>query len=135
MMSRTATQGLLMVGAFTGLLLMAALVFIEPDGDGARGAAIGTGLGLVNLGVGYFVTRRSLRHGMKSAMATLAGGFLARLFVVVGLMLVFRRTDSIDPAAFALTFLVFFFAYLGLEMLMVERSLTPSKSGTAREAV
>ena len=134
-MSRTATQGLLMVGAFTGLLLIAALVFIEPDGDGARGAVIGAGLGLINLGVGYLVTRRSLRHGMKSAMATLAGGFLARLFVVVGLMLVFRRTDSIDPAAFALTFLVFFFAYLGLEMLMVERSLAPSRSGTAREAV
>lgn len=134
-MSRTATQGLLMVGAFTGLLLMAALFFIEPDGDGARGAAIGAGLGLVNLGVGYLVTRRSLRHGMKSAMATLAGGFLARLFVVVGLMLVFRRTESIDPAAFALTFLVFFFGYLGLEMLMVERSLAPSSSGSAREAV
>jgi hypothetical protein len=133
--SRTASQGLLMVGAFIGLLLMAALVVIEPDGDGVRGAAIGAGLGLVNLGLGYLVTRRSLRHGMKSAMATLAGGFLARLFVVVGLMLLFRRTDSIDPAAFALTFLVFFFAYLGLEMLLVERSLAPSNRGTAREAV
>ena len=133
-MSRTATQGLLMVGAFIGLLLMAALAFIEPDGDGARGAAIGAVLGLVNLGVGYLVTRRSLRHGMKSAMATLAGGFLARLFVVVGLMLLFRKTDSIDPAAFALTFLVFFFAYLGLEMLMVERSLAPSDQDAAREA-
>ena len=132
-MSRTATQGLLMVGAFIGLLAMAALAFIEPDGDGVRGAAIGAGLGLVNLGLGYLVTRRSLRHGMKSAMATLAGGFLARLFVVVGLMLVFRKTESIDPAAFALTFLVFFFAYLGLEMLMVERSLGPSDKGAARE--
>ena len=134
-MSRTASQGLLMVGAFIGLLLVATLAFVEPDGDGARGAAIGAGLGLVNLGVGYLVTRRSLRHGMKSAMATLAGGFLARLFVVVGLMLLFRRTDSIDPAAFALTFLIFFFAYLGLEMLLVERSLAPSNGRTAREAV
>ena len=126
-MSRTASQGLLMVGGFIGLLIMAALLFIEPDGDGARGAAIGAGLGLVNLGVGYLVTRRSLRSGMKSAMATLASGFLARMFVVVGLMLIFRRTDSIDPAAFALTFLVFFFAYLGLEMLMVERSLARTR--------
>jgi len=122
--SRTASQGLLMVGAFIGLLVMAALVFIEPDGDGVRGAAIGAGLGLANLGVGYLVTRRSLRHGMKSAMSTLAGGFLARLFVVAGLMLLFRRTDNIDPAAFALTFMVFFFAYLGLEMVLVERSMT-----------
>ena len=120
-----------MVGAFIGLLVIAALVFIEPDGDGARGAAIGAGLGVVNLGVGYIVTRRSLRHGMKSAMATLAGGFLARLFVVAGLMLLFRRTDSIDPAAFALTFLVFFFAYLGVEMLMVERSLARTQEVAA----
>ena len=124
-----------MVGAFIGLLVMAALVFIEPDGDGARGAAIGAALGVVNLAVGYIVTRRSLRQGMKSAMATLAGGFLARLFVVAGLMLLFRRTDSIDPAAFALTFMVFFFAYLGLEMVLVERSLAPADRGTAREAV
>jgi predicted Na+-dependent transporter len=124
-----------MVGAFIGLLVIAALAFIEPDGDGARGALVGAALGLVNLGVGYLMTRRSLRQGMKSAMATLAGGFLARLFVVAGLMLLFRRTDSIDPAAFALTFMVFFFAYLGLEMVLVERSMAPSNRGTAREAV
>jgi predicted Na+-dependent transporter len=135
-MSRTASQGLIMVGGFIGVLLVAALTFVKPDQGGARGAAIGAGLGLVNLGVGYLVTRRALRHGMKSAMATLAGGFLARLFVVVSLMLLFRRTDSIDPAAFALTFLVFFFVYLGLEMLLVERSLAGSRrlAGTRRTA-
>jgi len=77
----------------------------------------------VNLGVGYVVTRRSLRHGMKSAMATLAGGFVARLFVVAGMMLLFRRTGAVDPAAFALTFLVFFFVYVGVEVLLVERSI------------
>ena len=122
-MSRATSQGLLMVGGFMGILVLAAMVVVEPNGDGARGAAIGAGLGLVNLGVGYLVTRRSLRYGMKSAMATLAGGFIARLFVVVALMLLFRRTDSVDPAAFALTFLVFFFAYLGVEMILVDRSL------------
>jgi hypothetical protein len=116
-----------MVGGFIALLVLAALAFVEPNGDGARGALIGAVLGLVNLGVGYAVTRRSLRHGMKSAMATLAGGFIARLFVVVAMMLLFRRTDSVDPAAFALTFLVFFFAYLGVEMILVDRSLTPSR--------
>ena len=128
-MSRSAWQGLLMVGGFIGLLVLAALAFVEPDGDGARGAAVGAGLGIVNLAVGYAVTRRSLRHGMKSAMATLAGGFIARLFVIVGLMLLFRRTESVDPAAFALTFLVFFFAYLGVEMVLVERSLTSPGPG------
>jgi hypothetical protein len=125
--SRTASQGLLMVGGFIGLLLVVALAFVEPNGDGARGAAIGAGLGIVNLAVGYVVTRHSLRHGMKSAMATLAGGFITRLLVVVGLMLLFRRTGSVDPAAFAITFLVFFFAYLGVEMILVERSLAGSR--------
>ena len=126
-MSRTASQGLIMVGGFIGILLVAALTFVKPDQGGARGAAIGAGLGLVNLGVGYLMTRRALRQGMKSAMTTLAGGFIARLVVVVSLMLLFRRTDSIDPAAFALTFLVFFFAYLGVEMILVERSLAEAR--------
>jgi hypothetical protein len=129
--SRTTSQGLLMVGGFMGLLVLAAMVVVEPNADGARGAAIGAGLGLVNLAVGYLITRRSLRSGMKSAMATLAGGFLARLFVVVSLMLLFRRTDSVDPAAFALTFLVFFFAYLGVEMILVDRSLTQPTEAAA----
>jgi uncharacterized membrane protein len=77
---------------------------------------------------------------MKSAMATLAGGFIARLFVVVAMILLFRRTGSVDPAAFALTFLVFFFAYLGVEMILVERSsspasVKPASVKTASEAV
>ncbi len=46
-------------------------------------------------------------------------------------MLVFRRTGSVDPAAFALTFLVFFFAYLGLEMILVDRSLTAPGAGAS----
>jgi hypothetical protein len=129
--SRTTSQGLLMVGGFMGLLTLAAVAFVEPNGDGARGAAIGAVLGLLNLAVGYLVTRRSLRYGMKSAMATLTGGFLVRLFVVVALILLFRRTGSVDPAAFALTFLVFFFAYLGVEMILVDRSLTSPGPGVS----
>jgi ATP synthase I chain len=128
--SRTASQGLMMVGGFIGLLLVVAIAFVKPDGEGALGAGIGAGLGLLNLALGYIVTRRSLQQGMKSAMTTLAGGFIARLLVVVGLMLAFRRTGSVDPAAFAITFLIFFFVYLGLEMVMVERSLA-----STREAV
>lgn len=130
-MNRSTSQGLLMVGGFMGLLIVAAAAVVEPNADGARGAAIGAGLGLVNLAVGYLITRRSLRYGMSSAMATLAGGFLVRLILVVALMLLFRRTDSIDPAAFALTFLVFFFAYLGVEMILVDRSLAKPTEATA----
>ena len=129
-MTRTATAGLTMVGGFIVLLVAASVAFIEMDREGVRGTVVGAGLGIVNLAVGYLVTRRALRRGMKSAMATLAGGFFARLLVVVGLMVVFQRTKTVDPVAFALTFLVFFFAYLGVEVLLVERSL----DGTRRAA-
>jgi hypothetical protein len=128
--SRTASQGLVMVGGFIGLLVVVALAFVEPNGDGARGFAIGAAFGIANLGLGSIVTRRSLRHGMKSAMTMLAGGFIARLVVVVGMMLLLRRTGSADPAAFALTFLVFFFAYLGVEMILVDRSMTAGRRST-----
>jgi hypothetical protein len=121
-MTRTATLGLAMTGGFVLLLVVVSVAFIKLDAGGVRGTAVGAGLGLLNLLVGWLITRRALRKGMKSAMATLAGGFFARLLVVVGVMIAFQRTGAADPVAFALTFLVFFFVYLGLEVLLVERS-------------
>lgn len=126
-MSRTATQGLLMIGAFVGLLLVASAAFVKFDGHGLRGTAVGAALGLLNLGVGLLATRRALRLKMNSAVATVAGGFILRLLAVVVLMVIFQRTEAVDPAAFALTFLVFFFVYLGVELLMVEHSLSPAR--------
>lgn len=122
-MTRTATLGLAMVGGLILLLAVASAVFIKADREGLRGTAVGAGLGLLNLAVGYLVTRRALRRGMKSAMTVLLSGFFVRLLVVVGLMVVFQRTKAADPTAFALTFLVFFFVYLGIEVVLVERSL------------
>jgi len=122
-MTRTTTVGLAMVGGFTILLVVASAAFVDLDPEGLRGTAVGTGLGLLNLVVGYFVTRRALRRGMKSAMRTLLAGFLLRLVAVVGLMVVFQRMKTVDPVAFALSFLVFFFVYLGVEVFLVERSL------------
>ena len=129
-MSRTGTQGLMMTGAFAVLLLLATVSFVEMDADGVRGVLVGAGLGVLNLAVGYALTRRSLRYGMKSAMATVAGGAVARLVVVAGLMVVFQRTGTVDPAAFALTFLIFFFVFVAIEMLLVEGS-TGASRGTA----
>lgn len=129
-MTRTTTVGLAMVGGFTILLVVASAAFVDLDPEGLRGTAVGTGLGLLNLVVGYFVTRRALRRGMKSAMRTLLAGFFLRLVAVVGLMVVFQRIKTVDPVAFALSFLVFFFVYLGVEVYLVERSL----NGTRRTA-
>jgi len=125
--SRTATQGLIMIGAFVALLVVTAAVFVKFDGHGLLGTAIGAGLGGLNLGLGLLATRRALRLKMNSAVATVAGGFILRLLAVVVLMVIFQRTKAVDPAAFALTFLVFFFVYLGVELLMVERSLSPAR--------
>ena len=133
-MTRTATAGLLSAGGFVVLLLVTSAAFVDLDRDGIRGIIVGVGLGLVNLGLGYLATRWALRHGQKSAMATVAGGFLARLLVVAGLMVVFQRTGAADPAAFALSFLVFFFVYLGVELLLVERSLAGSRKTVERTA-
>lgn len=119
-----------MVGGFVLLLVVASVAFIKLDKGGLRGTAVGAGLGLVNLGVGYLVTRRALRRGMKSAMAVLAGGFFARLLVVVGVMVALQRTGAADPTAFALTFMVFFFVYLGVEVFLVERSLNGTRRAT-----
>jgi hypothetical protein len=126
-MTRTATVGLAMVGGLIVLLVAASAVFIKADREGLRGTAVGAGLGLLNLAVGYLVTRRALRRGMKSAMTTLLTGFLARLLAVVGLMVVFQRTKAADPVAFALVFLAFFFVYLGIEVVLVERSLREAR--------
>jgi hypothetical protein len=129
-MTRTTTAGLAAVGGFIVLLVAASAAFIDLDAEGLRGTAVGAGLGILNLALGYFLTRRALRQGMKSAMRTLLSGFFLRLVVVAGLTLVFQRTASVDAVAFALTFMVFFFVYLGLEVMLVERSL----NGTRRTA-
>jgi hypothetical protein len=122
-MTQNVTPGLILAGAFVVLLVVVLLASVELDKEGVRGALIGTGLGLLNLAVGYLVMRRALRQDTKQALMTIVGGMIARLLVLAGLMVLFQRTGAADPAAFAVTFLVFFFVYLGIEVLLVERSL------------
>jgi hypothetical protein len=122
-MTQNATPGLILAGAVVVVLVVVLIASVELDREGVRGTLVGAGLGLLNLGVGYLVMRRALRQGIKKALMTVAGGMIARLVVVAALMILFQRTGAADPAAFALTFLVFFFVYLGLEVLLVERSL------------
>ncbi len=122
-MTRTVSLGLALVAGMVLLLAAAAVLFIDFDRAGRNGALAGAGLGGLNLGVGYWITRRSLKRGMKSAMATLLGGFFLRLVLVVVLVLVFHKTEAVSEVAFALVFMVFFFAYVALEVVLVERTL------------
>jgi hypothetical protein len=110
-----------MLAVFVVGLVVVLLASVSLDDDGRRGILIGAGLGLLNLAVGYPVMRWALRRGMKTALTALSSGFIARLVLVAGLIVYFQRTGEADPTAFAITFLVFFFVYLGLELLLVER--------------
>ncbi|MBO0729066.1 MAG: hypothetical protein J2P57_07380 [Acidimicrobiaceae bacterium] len=130
-MTRTATLGLAMIAGFVAVLVGVSASIVNLNGNGLRGVGAGAVLGLVNLAVGSLVTRRSLRHGMKSAVGTLVGGFFVRLVVLVILFVAFERSDTVNPAAFALTFMIFFFVYLGVELFMVERSTNRNERSAA----
>jgi len=123
-MTRTVIVGMALVAGMVLLIVVVWMLLVEFDRAGKNGSLIGVGVGLLNLGVGYLVTRRSLRRGMKSAMATLLGGFFIRLLLVVSLVLAFHRTEAISEIAFALVFMAFFFAYVLVEIVLVERSLS-----------
>jgi hypothetical protein len=121
-MTPVATRALWLAGAFILLVVGVSSVFVTFDSAAVRGVAIGLALGVVNIVVGLLVTRWSMRSGgIKSAMGTIAGGFGARLLVLVTLFLVFRQSTTVSAAAFALTFVAFFFVYLALEIVMIDR--------------
>lgn len=126
-MTRTTTAGLAAGIGFAALIGLAAALLVEFDRDGIAGLAIGAGLGLLNLAVGAWATRRTLRRGTTHVMGTMLIGFFARLLVVAALILVFQKTEAVDALAFALAFMFFFFAYLTVEVLIVERTLNGSR--------
>jgi hypothetical protein len=121
--TRTTNVTLALVGGMALLVLAGYCALVRLDGPGIAGTAIGTGLGLLNLLIGIYVARRALRHGMQSAMRTLLGGFFGRMVVLAALILVFQRTSGVNEVAFALSFMVLFFVFLGVELYLVERSL------------
>jgi zinc transporter ZupT len=125
-MTPVAKRALVLSGGFIVLVAAMAGVFVTFDSAAARGVAIGVALGIVNLVVGLLVTRHSMQSGgVTSAMGTLAGGFLVRLVVLVTLFLIFQHSSTVSAAAFGLTFVAFFFVYIALEILLVERFKTP----------
>ena len=121
-MTKTAAAGVALVAGMTLLLGLACALFVEFDRAGWLGAGVGALLGLVNLAAGARLTRRALARGMQAAMGTLVGGFFARLVLVAALIVVFHRTGAVDEVAFALVFMIFFFAYVALELRMVDRA-------------
>ena len=125
-MTPLAQRGLVLTGGFIVLVAALSAALVKFDSAGARGVAVGVALGLVNLVVGSLLTRRTLRkEGMTSATANIVGGFGVRLVVLVALFLLFKQSSAVSATAFALTFVAFFFVYLAVEILMVERFRAP----------
>ena len=114
---RSPAAVFLMVGGFVAFLLVAMIAVVDLDRAGVRGILIGSGLGLLNLALGYPMMRRTLKRGIRTAVGTVAGGMTVRMAVVVLVMVLLQRSGLADPAAFALTFLIFFFVYLAFEVL------------------
>jgi hypothetical protein len=120
-----AKRAVMLSGGFLALVVAMSFVFVSFDSAAVRGVAVGAALGIANLVVGLFVTRRALSKGMHSATNTLIAGFGVRFVLLVALFLLFEQTTAIDAAAFGLTFVAFFFVYLAAEIVMVEQSRAP----------
>lgn len=86
-----------------------------------RGLAIGGSLGIVNLLLGSYFTRRALLGEPGAVMVSIAAGFAARFLVLAGLLFAFTVGDAVSPAAFGLTFLAFVFAYFAVEFTLAFR--------------
>lgn len=121
-MTPIAKRALLLSGGFVAIVVAASVAFVNFDSAAGRGVLIGVSLGIVNLVAGVLVTRHSLRTGgMRSTTNTMVGGFAVRLAVLVVLFFVFRQTTAVSAPAFALSFVAFFFVYVAVEIVMVER--------------
>ena len=115
--------GVAIVAGIVLLIAVAMLYAVEFDRAGIVGALIGAFVGLLNLAVGYVLAERALKRGMNAAFAVLLGGFLARLVLLVALVFLFHKTEGINEIAFALTFIIFFFLYVGVEIVLVSRGV------------
>ena len=124
MTTNARNLGLAMTAGMTLLLLLALLFTVEFDRAGLSGIAIGAGLGLANLVIGYKIALRSLHKGLTSLMAAMMGGAVrqddrSRSPCCSGS----TGLTAVDEIAFGITFMAFFFAYLGVLVVLVERVL------------
>ncbi len=119
-MKNMMTTGLWAVGGFVLLIAVASSQLLKFDGPGWAGVGIGALVGLINLALGGWLLKRNIKAG-GNPMTGVAGGFLARLFVLAALTIVFQRTAAVDATAFALVFMMFFFLFVALEIYMVGR--------------
>lgn len=112
------------VSTVSGVLVALGLVgAFATSSATARGLLVGAALGLVNLVLGVFFTRRSLAGEPGAVLVNIAAGFGARFIVLIGLLTVFSFVPAlgVSPAAFGFTFVAGIFLYFGIEAAVALR--------------
>ena len=111
------------------LLVLLALVVVGRGATAASywGVAWGAIVGGLNIAVSGWLLARTLRRRPERAILVSVGGFFVRLVVLLGLTFAFWKTDGVDEMSFAVSFVIFFFAFLFVEIALLERVSRRSK--------
>jgi hypothetical protein len=132
----TSSRALVLAGMMGALLVVALVVVLLVrglDGPALAGLGIGGALGAVNLAAGGLLLAFTLRRRPKAALAVSLGGFFVRLGVLLGLTYGFSTVEAVDEITFAVSFVVFFFLFLVVEIGIVSRaSKRPAGTGATR---
>jgi hypothetical protein len=122
-----------LMGGLTVAALVAVVLTLGPTGPVFAGLGIGAGLGGLNLALGGWLLSWTMRRKPKAALAVSLGGFFVRLVILLGLMYWFWHVPSVDAITFAISFVVFFFLFLFVEVGIVSRASKGSAgSGATR---
>ena len=123
MTARKAAAGLVVLILLA--LIGIGLVLIGQGGDDATltGALVGVGLGGLSLLIESVSLTWSLRQKPSWTLGISLGGFFVRLVLVVVLTLVFDGIESVSAVTFALTYVVSFLAFVGVQVWAVSRMM------------
>ena len=121
MTPRTAAIG---IGVLTLLALGLLAWFLKASGSSAPvwiGLFVGVGLGGLNLLFESLSLTWALRSKPSAMLFVSLGGFGLRMVLVCVLTLVFAKTESVDAATFALSYVGSFLAYVILQVWVVAK--------------
>ena len=131
MTARKAAAG--MVVLILLALVGTGLVLIGQKGSDATltGALVGVGLGGLSLLLESLSLAWSLRQKPSWTLGISLGGFFLRLVLVVVLTLVFDGIEAVNAVTFALTYVVSFLAFVGIQVWAVSRMMSKAEQARA----
>lgn len=123
MTARKAAAGMVVLTLLA--LIGTGLVLVGQKGSDATltGALVGVGLGGLSLFVESISLTWALRQKPSWTLGISLGGFFTRLVLVVVLTLVFDGIESVSAVTFALTYVVSFLAFVGIQVWAVSRMM------------